>query len=523
MRSLLFFTGLLACMQAASANQLEINFVRQMTDRINYAEQNQAAVWPGFHPAATASLIYVHAENQGETAHAYALNYKPGNLPWQKLETDANGNVTYYLDDASGLPANLEDGNMSNLENQTIFMDAETRYEIQRQDNFFNKFMLQRGSYYLLNQSQLDLGKLSQTDVHYDMFNKPDLVKLLYLEDAALNKAQQSDAVVAEEGLHDAVAIHQYRLSMMDKDAQSFENATEIIQGVPMFISMASRHLNDDDYRKLTQRNSCASLITGQGMEGISDCTGRGYPVYAAAVYGRALDKKMNDGAWKTELETQFKSASRSIIDYYHMTNAEAKTLTEKAMQKPQYNYARIVRTADYIMTPYLEGMAAAVKGYEQQAGIEFSAPDDWESVFNGGDDEGSNPDPYLVDILTNLYTNVKGVYILDGTDDGSQVNFKKLPYVYQKRLNTDDQAGNASNIIFKIDPDTIITLDGVQETAANLMNAKQKREFDSITMTGKYVVFTINRHGTLDASNGNQLKLNYKLHPGLPLLKKRK
>lgn len=526
MRSLLFFTGLLVCVQAASANQqVDINFVRQMAERINYAEQNQAAVWPGFHPAATPSFIRFERDYQvqGATPHAYALNYKPGNLPWQKLETDANGNVVYYLEDATTIPCDVEDGNMSDLDNQKVYMDVENRVEIQRQENFYNKFMQQRGSYYLLNQSKLDLGKLSLTDVHYDMFNKPDLVKLFYLEDAALNKAQQSDATVAEEGLRDAVAIHQYRLSLMDKDAQAFENATEIIQGVPMFISMASRHLNDDDYRKLTQRNGCASLTTGYGMEGISDCTGRGYPIYAAAVYGRALDKKMNDGAWKTELEAQFKSASRAIIDYYHMTNAEAKTLTEKAMQKPQYNYARIVRTADFIMTPYLEGMTAAIKGYEQQTGIEFSAPDDWESLLGGGDDEGEggNADHYLIDFLTNLYTNVHDSYHLD--NDGGLVVFKKVPYVYQKHLMTDDQVGNASNVIFKIDPDTIVTLDGVQETAANLLNAKQKREFNSITMAGKYVDFNISLPGTLDASSGNQLKLNYKLHPGLPLLKKRK
>lgn len=511
MRSFILFTGLLACMQAASANQqIEINFVRQMAERINYAEQNQAVVWPGFHPAATPSIIRFEPDMKDTTPHAYALNYKPAdNLPWQKLETDANGNVVYYLEDANTIPANVEDGNMFDLDNQKVYMDVESREDMPRQENFYNKFMNQRGSYFLLNQSRLDLEKLNQTDVHYDLFNKPDLVKLLYLEDAALTKSQQSDAVLAEEALRDAVAIHQYRLSFMDKNAQGFEDAIELIQGVPMFISMASRHLNDDDYRKLTQRNSCPPLITGYGMDGISECAQRIYPIYSAAVYGRALDKKVGDGVWKSEVETQFKSVSRVMIDYYHMSISEAKTLTEQAMKKPQYDYARIVRTADYIMTPYVEGMAAALKGYDQQTGLEFSAPEDWDTMLYGNDKDG-DAEPYLVDVMSYLYTNVTNYYGIE-TDGVVMVAFKKAPYVFQKRhVDKDQVSNNASDIIFKIDPETVITLDGVKETAANLLNAKQKREFHSITMSDKYVEFKIDRAGSLDASSGNKLKLSY-------------
>lgn len=526
MRSFILFAGLLACMQAASANQqVEINFVRQMAERINYAEQNQAAVWPGFHPAATPSLIRFEPDHQleGATPHAYALNYQPSDLPWQKLETDANGNVIYYLEDASAIPVAVEDGNMSDLDNQKVYMDVESIVDMPRQENFYNKFMNLRGSYFLLNQSRLDLEKLNQTDAHYDMFNKPDLVKLLYLEDAALNKAQQADAALAEEALRDAVAIHQYRLSLMDKHSQGFEEAVEVIQGVPMYISMASRRLNDDDYRKLTQRNSCASLITGYGMDGIAECAQHSYYIYAASVYGRALDKKMSDGAWKTEVETQFKSVSHVMIDYYHMSNAEAKSLTERAMQKPQYNYARLVRTADYIMTPYLAGMNAAIKGYEQQAGIEFSAPEDWDAAFSGSDDADVNDGPYAVDILTTLHTNVEGRYGF-GSEAEHYVVFKKVPYVYQRRSMNPHQAGNASDLTFKIEPDTIITIDGVPEAAANLLNAKQQRHFNSITMTAKYVEFKIMNHtGVLDASDGNKLKLSYQLFPDISNQKKRK
>src|SRR3990167_9346221 len=107
MRSFLLLAGLCVCVQTASANQIEINFVRQMAERINYAEQNQAVVWPGFHPAATPSIIRFEPDMKDSTPHAYALNYKPAdNLPWQKLETDANGNVIYYLEDANTIQVN---------------------------------------------------------------------------------------------------------------------------------------------------------------------------------------------------------------------------------------------------------------------------------------------------------------------------------------------------------------------------------------------------------------------------------
>ena len=134
---------------------------------------------------------------------------------------------------------------------------------------------------------------------------------------------------------------------------------------------------------------------------------------------------------------------------------------------------------------------------------------------------EDGNVDFYRIDIMTNLHTNVNNSY---SPGVGDLITFKKAPYVWQKRHMEQDQvSNNASDIIFKIDPETVITLDGVKETAANLLNAKQKREFNSVTMSGKYVEFKIDFPGALDASSGNKLKLSYSLSEDMTSKKKRK
>jgi len=269
-------------------------------------------------------------------------------------------------------------------------------------------------------------------------------------------------------------------------------------------------HLSDDDYRKMSQRNGCLPLITLYGTAGITRCVQFDYPVYAATVYGHALDKKIADGAWKPEVETQLKSISHVAMDYYHLSNTEAKTLTEQAMKKGYYQYDRIVREVDFIMTPYLERMAVALKEYEQQPGIEFTLPPELNGVVVGVD--GYDSDSFVVDNYTFLYTNVDEQTYLGGVDD--KIAFKKIPHIFliqsshRNKVDTDDEA----RVIFKIDPETIITLDGVKETAANLLQAKQQRHFESFTMAGKYTEIQIHASGVLDASSGSRLKLRMEL-----------
>src|SRR5262245_50806695 len=68
------------------AGKPEVDFIGRVAKQIAYAEHHQAAVWPGFHPASTPSVIqfsYWHAENLNPWA--YGLNIIPHHISWQPL------------------------------------------------------------------------------------------------------------------------------------------------------------------------------------------------------------------------------------------------------------------------------------------------------------------------------------------------------------------------------------------------------------------------------------------------------
>ncbi|MDQ2995136.1 MAG: hypothetical protein M3R00_09410, partial [Pseudomonadota bacterium] len=408
MQRIILIIGILLLTSHASANKTaKMNYVKHVGNYIEYTERNQSAVWPGFHPAATPSIILFQGGSDFLN-DAYALNLLPGQLLWQAL--DATPYPIYYLADSSvlGLSWESNDGFFP-IDNQISFIDVESTEGILESDDSLNNFMIDRARLYLQFDAEIDKNQFKKLNMNYDSFNDLTQLKLLYLEDMALT-VSQNDSQLSEEALSDAVAIHQYRQNRLSLPARDYENAAEVILGTSTYIGWSSQHLNDKDFARMSQRSGCGPLVSLMDPSSIIDCSIYMLPAYQGAAYGRAMDKKLDDSSWKEYAITQFQSMSQLAVNHYLFTNDEAKTMTDQAMKKPVYNYDRTSRVIDFLMTTYLKKMKVAKAKYAKLPGIEFRVPLDWGAFlyFFSGDIGAEN---YKVSnnriLLENLHGNI--------------------------------------------------------------------------------------------------------------------
>jgi hypothetical protein len=499
-----FFFLMMMGAQTILASSIPLDFVERMAKQINYIEQSP--VWPGFHQAETASIIQFKNNNINT---AYALNFKPGELPWKKI---ISSYPIYFLQNASIL--NLEiDNAFTQVDGQRSYIDIEDPDFINQNENIINKFMVERAYYYLTHEASIKFNP-SDLSISYNNFNNLDLLKLFYLEDAALTLAQQDDAEHAEEALRDAVAIHQYRDQLSSDSARKFENMNDLFYGTSFFISWSSQQLNEADYRKMTQRTGCMPLSSLLDPLAMMGCVLGQFPAFSSSVYGHALDKKILNYNWKKNVEKEFKSPARIAIDYYHFTEQEMYDMVEKAMRKPNYHYDRIVRIIDHNMLAYLESMNLAQKRYKELPGIEVRTPFVLGFVILISKN-------FLPDIFSDMYFPNQYSYLLENLNFNEPIppdpnemylNMDHLPYMdiqlMQKDFDNSYLDLDHSFTAFKINEKTELILDGSTISANDFLRTKQIKSFHNIVIKDSHIVLKLPFEGILDAS-GNMLKLN--------------
>jgi hypothetical protein len=488
---------LLAMAQVATADSTKIDFIDSIAKQIDYAENHQQTVWPGFHPAKTPSMIEFYY-NEGHK-ELYALNFTPGNLPWQQTELSY---PVYYLPNLSILKQpDLIDGRFMQVDGSDSYIDVEYS-SYAAADNFGTKLIQNRMFYYLINESNIDIKNAEYLDSPYDSFNNPDYLKLIFLEDAALTQSQQSDADLAEKALRDAVAIHQYRQQLINDSAQQFENGNEIMVGLPVYTMWTSRNLDDSDYRKMSQRTGCPPLNALAPPLYLISCITNNFPGYMSAVYGRALDRKLSTQPWKEQVEKQFRPISQFAIDFYQFSDNDAKELTTAAMKNPIYRYNRISTIVDNTMLPYVDGLQSAQAKYEQQSGVELRLPQIFGQIFIFANQ--------FLHIFDNLYIpNTQTIMLeelhvhFESKDDDAYLKLDDLPFIIIKTLTKGFEAidEERSYTSIKLDQNATFIIDGDSYTAEELVQKKLFIKAKKIEITDK--------HLAMRSANGKSLILD--------------
>lgn len=492
--------AILSSAHAAYAKTSQIDYVRDITKQIDYVEK-QNKVWPGFHPAATASVIQFE---DGDRKSAYAINFKPGSFPWW-VESGSSSPI-YFIQDASVL--NLKDeGKMADVDGQKSFVLLEDVKSFSPEANLVNKYMVKRASYYIAKESRIDAKHAQSLQKPFDGFNNASYIKSIYLEDAALTLAQQDDSAAAEDALRDAIAIHQYRNQTATQLAREYENANEIVKGVPVYISWTSKQLSDQDYRKMTQRTGCMPLSGMLDAKTMIGCSATGFPAFVSAVFGHALDKKIANQDWKLNVETQFKSISQTAIEFYHFTDEQAQGIAKQAMSKPAYHYDRIERVVDRSMQPYLDAMHSAVDNYNNKPGIEFRAPFEYgEVLFILSMFKEVFADYYLVDSGTTIFRDVALDIPINENGAGEHFTLENVPYMTSTLVQKDlsgEMDRELSFTGFKLSDKATLIIDGKTILASDFVRAKKVQSFTTLVVEDTDLHIPVLQKAKLDASDG--------------------
>jgi len=497
MKSIVLLYGLATMFSSPSlmAESIPQDFVEQMSKQIDYAESQQQAVWPGFHPGSMPSVFIVDD-------NAFAIHFKPAELPWEQLSSSIS--LMYFLQDSSLLPLNpLDDGCVKSVDGQQSYIDFRSGDGIEIEENMYNKYMMGRAKYYLAQEATIEPEHYEFLNMAYDRFNDPLLIKLTYLEDAALTLAQQTTNEPANDALRDAVAIHQYRDQFLNANERYYENHTMFFTGIPNFIGWTTRSLNQEDYGKMIQRTGCYPLNSLGGAALLQDCSLRGLPAFASAAFGKMLDNQ-SDKTWKNQAMSAFKSIPKMAIDVFGFSADEARQITELAMANPEYHWDRISKIVDHTMVPYLDSMKQATENYQNQSGIVVHT-----HYLMG----------YFV-LLINAYTNdvysqlfnvntrmmlLTDINLKMGDNPDHSLLFEHLPYLsIHTEFNQLELDSNKSHTDFKIQDNALIVTNHFKMTARELIHLGENRTFERFQIIDTNLQWAFDGSGTINISDGS-------------------
>lgn len=498
MKSMVLPFSLATIFSSASlmAETTPLDFVEQMSKQIDYAENQQQAVWPGFHPGSMPS-VYLVGDN------AFAIHFKPAGLPWEQLPSSIC--PVYFLQDSSLLHLNPfdDDGRVKSVDGQQSYLDFRSARWIEIQENIYNKYMMGRAEYYLAQEAAIDPKHYEFRNMTYDRFNDPLLIKLTYLEDAALTLAQQTTNGSANDAWRDAVAIHQYRDQFLNANELYYENHAMFFTGIPNFIGWTTRSLNEEDYGKMIQRTGCYPLNSLGGAALLHDCSLRGLPAFASAAFGKMLDNQ-SDKTWKNQAMSAFKSIPKMAIDAFGFSADEARQITELAMANPEYHWDRISKIVDRTMLPYLDSMKQATENYKNQPGIVVHTHflmGYFLVLVNGYTNDAYSQ---LFDVNTRMILLTDIQLKLDDNPENSLV-FEHLPYLsIHTQFNRLELDSNKSHTDFKIQDNALIITNQFKMTARELIHLGGNHRFDHFQIIDTNLQWTYDGSGTIDISDGS-------------------
>ncbi|MEO8402888.1 MAG: hypothetical protein ABI597_14035 [Gammaproteobacteria bacterium] len=477
---------LLFCIPAAYAQDLERDYVLKTAQTITYVDQHQADVWPGFHISATPTILHFD-----DTGHLYAYDFTPKNSQWQKIIVNDTA-INFLAKDEYKLKGETYDFNVP-IDDQSSYIVGQPFDENTPQDTTKNMFLFahERFHMYQVYESKRPQPTRSLFDGHNQLTN----VKLSYLEMKAYDVYLRNKFEKAEDALKDAVAVHQYRESLLNKDSLAYEQDFETIEGTAAYVGWKSLNLSDDEYIQRViswqQTSTCNSMTN---LSDIQSCLYNSWFYYTGGAAGRALDQKMTSSSWKTAAEIQGKPLDSVLQEYYHMSLEEAKIRTEKAMQNSDYSYNQIDQAMDAALNPYLNEMAQQVNAYKLEPGIELQI-----NLGQGYSPEHSDKS-YIINTNLELLTNVSDDSQSD--DNTLEIHYKNIPLFYNAislRVIPEEYWQK-----FKISAETKITLDNSNDTAGNYISNNKDLPFHRLIIENSNVVIKLDHvNGRLTTVDG--------------------
>lgn len=483
-KTLILVVILFAFSSSTFATNPEDPIVLKLAQTINYIDNNQNKVWPGFYASRIPSLIDFDISTFNY--NVYALNFTPKNPVWKKMSFA--GRDTYYLENEAEIGVNPDSW-------------GTFEFKIEDQSAFLNRVCDEKGLtnyigemfayYYLYKQSKFPF-KLPGS---YEDLNNKRVIKLTYLELDALKFWLDHPGKTGEFALQDAVAIDQYRQSLLSLSSFKFDNALQTYL-VSLYTGYKSLNYSDDETAKILidkiDNDFCSPLGDDDEIDNIHTCYHYTFNEVVSPAFAFALDHKLNPNKWKKNLENEFKSPSTIIKNYYHMTLGEAKARTEDAMSNPNYNYAVTNRQIERLVSPYLDKIAIAENKYKTLLGIELQidlSPMFFKFIVS---DEGFKITDD-VEIFINATTSFKSPKI------NYQCNSVPVTYIqfYHGLFSVNDVLQR-----LKISSNTIININGKTYTAEQLITTKQKFSFSQLSIKNSEIQLDINNQpGILDST----------------------
>lgn len=462
-----------------------MKYVSAFAKNIQYVEANQSEVWPKFHLTKypiILSFIYRHP--------AYAFHFTPKDPAWQNINVE---NMSVFYHPKIIFPTNIITSFMM-IEDQLTLLQLLPPADDLIEDEIF--YLLR----YLFNDYQKKDSNFSQEALdylayNYNGFNDIDNVALANIERAILK-----DYLVKNnpEHLKNYLAIHNIRISLLDKDSAQYEKALELSAGTGNYAAAKSLGLKDQMYVKFALTSypsgyaSCASLTTKYD---IKDCLTKSHYNFVDLALGYALDNTIHSEWKKSVAEVKNTNFTEILNDYYPMSNIEREVRVNA--NKLHYEYDKLIATLNATLKEYLTNMQEARDAYNKISGFEVNT-----DITSCHSLEPSHYEKrYDINSTTTLITNYTARYLCDGDHYRMNITFDTTPFVFSESHHNKDHSTTDISA-FKVTPETLLTIDDKQETVGSFIKAHKKTSFHQLLINNNQVMVRISGlEGNLDGT----------------------
>lgn len=486
--SVLLTTSLLFSISTCFAqnNLSDLKHVAELAKTIHYVDANQDKVWPNFHLTQYPIILNFIQENSYPT---YAFQFTPKNSKWQRLEVE--NTVVYFQNNADFDTRYSID--FMNVEDQWSLIQKIPPFEREFK-NEINALVL-----YLFNDYQIK-SKFSRAAIDYaaytyDGYNNITNIALAMIERASLKDYLSNNNL---EALKNYLALHSTRMTALNSDSVKFEKALELSKGTQHYVAVKSTYITDQDYI-----NESLSYYPGSYCSSLNDkyniaqCLSYSQYNFVDLALGYALDK-LAISDWKKTIEATNITFSDLLSKQYPMSEAEVAQRVNDA--KLNYQYDQLVAKLESTLKDYLEDMHQQQNAYEKLPGNQVSVDVTGCSSLLPNHIQKY----YKLNSKTVLRTQYKARYLCDGNNYRMNVLFDYTPFVFATEQHNPDHS-TTDVASFKVPSDTLLIVDGKQETVGSFIEAGKKLSFHQLLINNNQVLVRINElTGVLDGSHNS-------------------
>lgn len=467
---------LLLCITNAYANNVDEKYVTSVAKAIQHVNKNPSAVWPNFQLNKYAIILLLVDHSVYNYYHTYAFQFTPKDTNWEQLNFQ---DMHVYFRNPSGLDNQL---GFQIVEDQLAYVKGVILDIPEKSKDVTSALTRSLFKHYVYNASHFPQDAINLKKYIYNGFNEITNIAYINIEGAALKDYLINNDT---EALKNYLAVHNTRLANLNDSSQKFEKALELSEGTASYVVLKSLNLSNKDY--LDEVLSKPYCTFKKHQSDIIWCLTNIQYNFIDLALGYALDQVATPD-WKNTVEMNGTPFSSLLNSYYPMSQSEITQRTEAS--KVHYQFDNITAALHKNIGDYLKDMQLQQEQYNRLEGYEITIDTrKCNTKFNDDMDEY-----YYLNSQLLLYTNFKARYFCDGDRYQMNVFYNYIPFVY---INKNDGFET-----FKISPNTILIIDGNQETAHSFIQGNKKKTFYRLSIQNNQMSMNISGLGTLDGSN---------------------